>query len=70
MNVVKTEIEQLEKALNVLVRLPQLVLRDYWVSQIEGLLEQTGLSSQDVRRLHTLRELFGFPADDCAAGKP
>ncbi|WP_179401699.1 hypothetical protein [Burkholderia guangdongensis] len=67
---VKTEIEQLEKALNVLVYRPKLVRRDYWVSQIERLLEQTGLSSQDLRRLHALRDLLGFPAGEYTVVKP
>lgn len=70
MNMVKTEIEQLEKALKVLVHRPQLIRRDYWTSQIEGLLEQPGLCPQDQLRLHALRDLLGLPARECAAVSP
>ena len=67
---VKTEIAQLEKALKVLVHRPQLIHRDYWASQIEGLLEQPGLSPQDQLRLHALRDLLALPARECAAVSP
>ena len=65
MNMVKTEIGQLEKALNALIHRPQLIRREYWASQIEGLLEQTGLSAHDRQRLHALRDLLDLPAPEC-----
>ena len=70
MNMVKTEIEQLEKAMKVLVHRPQLIRRSYWMSQIEGLLEQPGLSPQDQLRLHALRDLLGLPTCECSAVSP
>ena len=70
MNVVKTEIGQLEKALNTLVHRPQLIRRDYWLSQIESLLGQTGLSAQDRQRLYALRELLGLPTHECTSVSP
>ena len=69
MNMVKTEIEKLEKALNALIRRPQLIRRDYWMSQIEGLLAQTGLSPQDRQRLNALHDLLA-PAGECAVVSP
>jgi hypothetical protein len=69
-NMVKTEIEQLEKTLNALARHPQLIRRGYWTSQIEGLLEQPGLSTQDQLRLHALRDLLGLPARECTVVSP
>ncbi|WP_254700402.1 hypothetical protein [Trinickia violacea] len=67
---VKTEIEQLEKALNALVHHPQLIRRDYWTSQIESVLERTGLSPQDRKRLQALRDLLGFLTGECTAISP
>ena len=65
MNMVKTEIGQLEKALNVLVSRPRLIRRDYWTSQIECLLGRSGLSAQDRQRLSTLLDLLGSTAAEC-----
>ena len=67
---VKTEIGQLEKALNALVHRPQLIRRDYWTSQIEGLLEQAGLSAHDRQRLHALRDLLDLTARECTVVSP
>jgi hypothetical protein len=64
-NTIKTDIEQLEKALNALIRRPRLIRRDYWVSKIEGLLGRTGLSAQDRQRLGALRDLLVTPAEEC-----
>jgi hypothetical protein len=69
-NMMKTEIEQLEKTLNALVHRPQLIRREYWISQIEGLLEQPGLSPHDRLRLLALRDMVGLPAHECAAVSP
>jgi hypothetical protein len=65
-NMVKTEIGQLEKALNALVCRPRLIRRDYWVSQIECLLARPGLSAQDRQRLRTLLNLLGTPVAECS----
>ncbi|WP_238328120.1 hypothetical protein [Paraburkholderia mimosarum] len=62
MNTVKAEVAQLEKALNALTRHPQLIRREYWISKIGSLLEQTELSAQDRLRLHALRDLPGLRA--------
>ncbi|MFP3565308.1 hypothetical protein [Paraburkholderia sp. SIMBA_030] len=70
MNTVKTEIGQLEKALNALVRRPRLILRDYWISQIEGLLGRPGLSVQDRQRLRALLDLLGTPVAECSVLVP
>ncbi|MBB5446478.1 MULTISPECIES: hypothetical protein [unclassified Paraburkholderia] len=59
MNVVKTEIGQLEKALNVLIWRPRLIRRDYWTMQIERLLARTPLTVQDRQRLLALLDLLG-----------
>ncbi|MEX3985293.1 hypothetical protein AB4Y45_40800 [Paraburkholderia sp. EG287A] len=63
MDFVKTEIGQLEKALNALVRHPQLIRREYWISQIEGLLGRPRLSPQDRQRLCALLDLLRTPAE-------
>jgi hypothetical protein len=54
MDVVKTEIGQLETAVRTLVRRPQLIRPGYWISQIEGLLARPRLSAQDRQRLCAL----------------
>lgn len=59
MNMVKTEIGQLERALNVLSCRPRLIRRDYWKTQIERLLERTALTAQDRQRLLALLDLLG-----------
>jgi hypothetical protein len=63
-NMVKTEIGQLEKALNALVHRPRLIRREYWISQIECLLGSPGLVAQDRQRLCTLLDLLGTPAEE------
>ena len=67
MNTVKTDIGELEKALNALVRRPGLIRRDYWISQIECLLGRPGLSAQDRQRLRALLDLLGTPVAECTA---
>ena len=59
MNMAKTEIGQLESALNVLSCRPRLIRRDYWKTQIERLLERTALTAQDRQRLLALLDLLG-----------
>jgi len=51
---VRGEIERLEKTVHTLGRLPWLVRRDYWVSQIENLMQVPAISAMDRRRLGTL----------------
>jgi hypothetical protein len=65
-NTVKTDIEQLEKALNALVRRPGLIRRDYWISEIECLLRRPGLSAQDRRRLFVLLDLLAPSVAECS----
>jgi hypothetical protein len=65
-NTIKTDIEQLEKALNTLARRPQLIRRDYWLSQIDCLLGRPGLSAQDRNRLSALVDLLGTPVAQCS----
>jgi len=64
--VVKIEIGHMEKVLIALVRLPRLIRRGDWTSQIESLLGRSGLSVQDRRRLVTLLDLFGAPVAECS----
>ena len=66
MNTVKTDIGELEKALNALVRRPGLIRRDYWISQIECLLGHPGLSAQDRRRLFVLLDLLAPSVAECS----
>ncbi|MFM0133307.1 hypothetical protein [Paraburkholderia sediminicola] len=63
---VKTEIGQLEKALNALVHRPWLIRRDYWTLQIECLRGRPGLSAQDRQRLRVLLDLLGIPVAECS----
>jgi hypothetical protein len=63
---VKTEIGRLEKALNTLVHRPQLIRREYWISQIECLLAGPGLSAQDRQRLCALLDSLGAPVAQCS----
>ena len=48
------EIERLEKTVHTLGRLPWLVRREYWVSQIEVLMQAPAISADDRRRLGRL----------------
>lgn len=66
MDMVKTEIGQLEKALNALVHRPRLIRHEYWRSQIECLLQRAGLSRQDRQRLDTLLDLLGTSIAECS----
>lgn len=66
MNMVKTEIGQLEKAMSALVHRPWLIRRDYWESQIECMLGRPGLSVQDRQRLRALLGLLGSPIAECS----
>lgn len=61
---VKSEIEQLERTVRTLVRLPWLIRPQYWVSQIERLLDASTISAQDRRRLGTLLGLIAAIATD------
>jgi hypothetical protein len=65
-NITKTEIRQLEKALAALVCRPRLIRRDYWVSEIECLLGGPGLSVEDRQRLCALLDLLGTPSEECS----
>ncbi|MPW19994.1 hypothetical protein GCT13_24615 [Paraburkholderia sp. CNPSo 3157] len=58
MNTMKTEIGQLAKAVSALTSYPRLVRRDYWIAQIENLLEQREISASDRQRLDTLLDLL------------
>jgi hypothetical protein len=60
-NLVTTEIGQLEKTLNALVHRPRLILRDYWISKIECLLGLPDLSPQERQRLRSLLDSLGSP---------
>jgi len=61
---VRGEIERLEKTVHTLARLPWLIRREYWVSQIEHLLEATTMSIVDRRRLTALLEqLSSMPTE-------
>jgi len=51
---VRGEIERLEKTVHTLGRLPWLVRREYWVSQIEVLMQAPAISADDRRRLGRL----------------
>jgi hypothetical protein len=55
----------MEKALNALARRPQLIRRDYWISQIECLLVRPGLSALDRNRLSALTDLLSTPVSQC-----
>lgn len=66
MNMAKTEIRQLEKALAALVCRPRLIRREYWVSEIECLLGSPGLSAQDRQRLCAVLDLLGTPSEECS----
>ncbi|EUC21559.1 hypothetical protein SAMN05446934_9753 [Paraburkholderia hospita] len=68
MGILESEIGQIEKAVNALVRRPRLIRREYWVSEIEGVLERPGISARDRHRLSTLLNLIGtLTAERCEA---
>jgi hypothetical protein len=54
MSTVESDIGQLEKAVNTLVRRPQLIRQEYWASEIEHVLERPGITARDRQRLVTL----------------
>lgn len=56
------EIERLEKTVHTLGRLPWLIRREYWVSQIEELMQAPAISAVDRRRLGTLLDLLAAMA--------
>jgi hypothetical protein len=58
MDVSKIDIGQLEKAVNTLIGHPHLIRHEYWVSQIDSLLERPSLSAPDRRRLCALLALL------------
>lgn len=62
MDIVKTEIGQLERAVNTLAFRPRLIRREYWVAQVENLLERPRISAQDRQRLNVLLDLLGAVA--------
>lgn len=62
MDVLKTDIGQLEKAVNALITRPRLIRREYWVSQIDSLLERPSISMPERRRLCALLDLLGTVA--------
>ena len=70
MNIMNTEIGQMEKALNALVHRPRLIRREYWTSQIEGLLNGPGLSMHDRARLHALLDLLGIAGEERRVAEP
>ncbi|WOD13598.1 hypothetical protein [Paraburkholderia kirstenboschensis] len=63
MGIVRNEIGQLENAVRTLVRRPWLIRRDYWVSEVEDVLERPGISAGDRQRLGALLDLLGTVAD-------
>jgi hypothetical protein len=65
MGVMRNEIGQLEAAVNLLVRRPRLIRREYWVSEVEGVLVRPGISPQDRQRLAALLDLLGTVAREC-----
>ncbi|HTI18868.1 MAG TPA: hypothetical protein VL598_14505 [Trinickia sp.] len=69
MEVQKVDIGALEKAVNTLVIRPRLLRRDYWVSQIDGLLERPSISAADRQRLCALLTLLGPAKPDPVASE-
>ncbi|PTB17888.1 hypothetical protein C9I57_25520 [Trinickia symbiotica] len=63
-NMLKADVGQLEKAVNVLITRPRLIRREYWVSQIDSLLELPSISMLERQRLCALLDLLGTVAAD------
>ena len=61
---VRGEIERLEKTVHTLARLPWLVRREYWVSQIQHLLETTTISVVERGRLAALLDQLSAMATE------
>jgi hypothetical protein len=57
-DIIKTEIGQLEKTVNALAFRPRLIRREYWIAQVESLLERPGISAADRQRLGTILDLL------------
>jgi hypothetical protein len=57
-DIIKTEIGQLEKTVNALAFRPRLIRREYWIAQVESLLERPGISAADRQRLCTILDLL------------
>ncbi|MFL9964712.1 hypothetical protein PQR02_27340 [Paraburkholderia sediminicola] len=64
MSTMETEIGQLEKAVNTLVRRPRLIRQEYWASEIEDVLERPGITARDRQRLSALLDLLGMVANE------
>ena len=58
MDIIKTEIGQLEKTVNALAFRPRLIRQEYWIAQVESLLERPGISAADRQRLGTILDLL------------
>ncbi|MFM0627063.1 hypothetical protein [Paraburkholderia xenovorans] len=64
MGIVESEIGQLEKTVNTLIRRPRLIRRDYWVSEIEHVLERPGIPARYRQRLWALLDLLATVANE------
>lgn len=62
MDVLKIDVGQLEKAVNTLISRPRLIRPEYWVSQIDSLLERPSISAPERQRLRALLDLLGTVA--------
>ncbi len=62
MDALKTDIGQLEKAVKALITRPRLIRREYWVEQIDRLLELPSISMLERQRLCALLDMLGTVA--------
>jgi len=58
MNYGRSDIGELERAVNTLVHRPGLIRREYWTSEVERLLGRTDITARDRQRLHVLHGLL------------
>ncbi|MFM0755522.1 hypothetical protein [Paraburkholderia strydomiana] len=60
----RSDIGELERAVNTLVHRPALIRREYWRSEVERLLGRTDITARDRLRLHALHDLLGHVMEE------
>ncbi|CAB3807251.1 hypothetical protein [Paraburkholderia fynbosensis] len=63
----RSDIGELERAVNTLVHRPGLIRREYWRSEVERPLGRTDITARDRQRLLALHDLLGHVMEEGCA---
>lgn len=66
-NPTRSDIAELERTVNTLVRRPTLIRREYWRSEVERLLARSDITLGDRERLNALHHLLQETTEECGA---